>query len=94
MAERDFSDVMKETMNTIALGLKKIGPDVGHELKRLHSLGATELANALFSGSAFTLYGPNNERPTPNLDKGSQEHEHGVHGATSEPEQERGGREM
>lgn len=89
---RDFSEVMTETMNTIAPGLKKIGPDIGDELKRLHSLGATELANALFSGSAFTLYGPNNEQPTRETDKGGLEH--GVHGATSEPEQERGGREM
>ncbi len=98
MAARDFFEVMKETVNTIAPGLKNFGPEVGAELSRLGTQGAMEMAQALFNGAAFTPYGPGQYTPTPELGKGMPEgtQEHGVHGAAAQPEQERerGGREM
>ena len=95
MAARDFFEVMKETVNAIAPGLKNFGPEVGAELSRLGTQGAMEMAQALFNGAAFTPYGPGQYTPSPEMDKGAMEH--GVHGATTPqpaPEQERGGREM
>lgn len=94
MAARDFFEVMKETVNALAPGLKNFGPEIKVELSRLGTQGAMEMAQALFNGAAFTPYGPGQYTPTP--DKGTPEH--GVHGATPQPEQEReqerGGREM
>ena len=95
MAERDFLDVMKEALGTIAPGLKNFGPEVGAELKRLGTQGQMELANALFNGSAFVPYGPGQYTPTPELENGGKEAEPGLQ-QEQEPqkEQERGGREM
>jgi hypothetical protein len=94
MAARDFFEVMKETINAIAPGLKNFGPEVGAELSRLGTQGAMEMAQALFNGAAFTPYGPGQYTPTPELDKGSPEQ--GIQ--ESEPQQQqvqdRGGREM
>ncbi len=90
MADRDFSDVMKEALGAIAPGLKNFGPEVGEELKRLGRQGSMELANTLFNGSAFVPYGPGAYAEEPKLDNGGKE-------AEPEPqqqEQERGGREI
>ena len=53
MADRDFFDVMKETLGAMAPGLKNFGAEVGVEMERLGTHGQMELANALFNGSAF-----------------------------------------
>ncbi len=94
MAARDFFEVMKETVNAIAPGLKNIGPQVEAETERLIKLGAAEIAHALFGGSAFTLYGDGQKSQTPWLVQGPPEH--GVHDTTPQPEQQqdRGGIEM
>jgi hypothetical protein len=39
------------------LSLGKIGRDIMAELGRLGKQGSSELANALFSGTAFVIYG-------------------------------------
>ena len=93
MAERDFFDVMKETLGTVAPGLKNFFPEVGVELKRLRTQGAMELAQALFNGSAFTPYGPGQYTEKPDLDNGGKEAEPGLE-QEPQKEQERGGREM
>lgn len=92
MAKRDFFEVMKEAITAIAPGLENIRPEVGAELSRLGTQGAMEMAQALFNGAAFTPYGPGQYTPTPEVDKGSQEHE--VQKTQPHQEQERGGREM
>jgi hypothetical protein len=84
----DFFEVMKETINTLAPGVKNFGPEVGAELSRLGTQGQMELANALFNGSAFVPYGPGQYTPTPEMDRGSKEPE------SPQIEQERGGLEM
>ena len=89
MADRDFLDVMKESLGKIAPGLKNFGPEVGAELKRLGKQGSMELANTLFNGSAFVPYGPGQYTQAPELDKGGQEAEPDL-----QQEHERGGREM
>ena len=73
MAARDFMEVMKETIDTVAPGLKNMGPEVSAELSRLGTQGAMEMAQALFNGAAFTPYGPGQYTPTPELEKGGQE---------------------
>ena len=88
MATRDFFEVMKETIDTLAPGLKNIGPEVGAELSRLGTQGAMEMAQALFNGAAFTPYGPGQYTPTPEMEKGGQEAE------PQQQEREQGGREM
>jgi len=94
MAERDFFEVMKETMNTIAPGLKNFGPEVKAELSRLGTQGAMELAQALFNGAAFTPYGPGQYTPTPELDKGNQEQVVQEPEPQQQSERDLGGREM
>jgi hypothetical protein len=94
MAERDFFEVMKETMNTIAPGLKNFGPEVSAELHRLGKQGATELAQALFNGAAFTPYGPGQYTPTPEFDKGNQEQGVQEPEPQQQPERDLGSREM
>ena len=90
MADRDFFDVMKETLGAMAPGLKNFGAEVGVEMERLGTQGQMELANALFNGSAFVPYGPGQYTPSPELDQGSQQNEV----AEQNIERERGGREM
>jgi hypothetical protein len=92
MAKRDFVEVMKEAITAIAPGLENVGPQVSAELSRLGTQGTMEMAQALFNGAAFTPYGPGQYTPTPEVDKGGQEHE----GQKPEQQQsqERGGREM
>ena len=90
MADRDFFDVMKETLGAMAPGLKNLGAEVGVELERLGTQGQMELATALFNGSAFVPYGPGQYTPSPELDQGSQQNEV----AEQNIERERGGREM
>ena len=92
MAERNFLDVMKEALDTVAPGLKNMGPEVSAELSRLGTQGAMEMAQALFNGAAFTPYGPGQYTPTPELDKGGQEQAPQI--AELQQQQERGGREM
>ena len=92
MAKRDFIEVMKEAIVAITPSLENVGQEVGAELSRLGTQGAMEMAQALFNGAAFTPYGPGQYTPTPEVDKGSQEHE--VQKAEPDLEQERGGREM
>ena len=75
MAKRDFFEVMKETISTIAPGLKNIGPEVGAEISRLGTQGAIEMAQALFNGAAFTPYGPGQYTPTMEAGKSSPEQE-------------------
>ena len=93
MAE-NFFEVMAEALNALAPGLKKFGPDVSKELKRLTTQGAMESAHALYNGTAFTLYGPGQYPPKTEIGKGV----HGQVNTEMEPqpqaEQERGGREM
>ena len=89
MAERDFFEVMKETLSAIAPGLKNFGPEVGVELKRLGTQGAMEMAQALFNGAAFTPYGPGQYAERPELDNAGQEVEPDL-----QQEHDRGGREM
>jgi hypothetical protein len=92
MAKRDFVEVMKEAITAIAPGLENVGPQISAELSRLGTQGAMEMAQALFNGAAFTPYGPGQYTPTPEVDKGGQEHD--VQKAKPQQEQERGGREM
>jgi hypothetical protein len=92
MAKRDFFEVMKEAITAIAPGLENVGPQVSAELSRLGTQGALEMAQALFNGGAFTPYGPGQYTPTPEVDKGGQEHE--VQKSEPNQEQDRGGREM
>ena len=92
MAKRDFFEVMKEAITAIAPGLENIGPQVSAELSRLGTQGAMEMAQALFNGAAFTPYGPGQYTPTPEMDKGSQEHE--VQKTEPNLEREHPGREM
>ncbi|MGO9597030.1 MAG: hypothetical protein ACLP7Q_03320 [Isosphaeraceae bacterium] len=92
MAARDFFEVMKEALNTVAPGLKNMGPEVSAELSRLGTQGAMEMAQALFNGAAFTPYGPGQYTPTPELDKGGQEQ--GIQQAEQQQHQECSGREM
>jgi hypothetical protein len=94
MAKRDFFDVMKEAITAIAPGLENIGPEIGAELSRLGTQGAMEMAQALFNGAAFTPYGPGQYTPTPDVDKGSQEHEVQKTEPHQEQGREQGGREM
>ena len=92
MAMREFIEVMKEAITTIAPGLENIGPEIGAELSRLGTQGATEMAQALFNGAAFTPYGPGQNPTTPEVGKGGQEYE--VQKTGSDLERENGGREM
>jgi hypothetical protein len=92
MAERGFFEVMKEAITAMAPGLENIGPQVSAELSRLGTQGALEMAQALFNGGAFTPYGPGQYTPTPEVDKGSQEHE--VQKTEPNMERDQGGREM
>jgi hypothetical protein len=92
MAKRDFFEVMKEAITAIAPGLENVGPQVSAELSRLGTQGALEMAQALFNGGAFTPYGPGQYTPTPEVDKGSQEHE--VQKTEPNMERDQGGREM
>jgi len=92
MAKRGFFEVMKEAITAIAPGLENVGPEVSAELSRLGTQGALEMAQALFNGGAFTPYGPGQYTPTPEVDKGSQEHE--VQKTEPNMEREHGGREM
>ncbi len=94
MAKRDFFDVMKEAITAIAPGLENIGPEMGAELSRLGTQGAMEMAQALFNGAAFTPYGPGQYTPTPEVDKGSQEHDVQKTDPTQGQEREQGGRQM
>jgi hypothetical protein len=92
MAARDFFDVMKEKLDTLAPGLKNMGPELSAELSRLGTQGALEMAQALFNGAAFTPYGPGQYTPTPELDKGGQEQGRQI--TEPQQQQERAGREM
>jgi len=56
LAKQLFSGI-KETAQAIAPGLKDLGPEIGAEMKRMGAQGASELAHALFSGSAYVPYG-------------------------------------
>ncbi len=94
MAKRGFFEVMKEAITTIAPGLENVGPQVSAELSRLGTQGALEMAQALFNGGAFTPYGPGQYTPTPEVDKGSQEHEVQKTEPNQGQEREHGGREM
>ena len=89
MAERDFSDVMKEALNKIASRLKDFGPELGEELKRLGKQGSMEIANSLYNGSDFVPYGPGAYGEEPEVKKGGQDVEPEL-----QQEHERGGREM
>lgn len=92
MAAREFFEVMAETLNALAPGLKNAGPEVSAELSRLGTQGAMEMAQALFNGAAFTPYGPGQYTPTPELNQGGQEQ--GVEQPEPQQQLERGGREM
>lgn len=67
--------------------LNRILADVGAEAKRLGTQGASELASAQFNGHGFVPYGPGQITPSPDLPKEQSQ-------AISQPEIERGGREM
>jgi len=72
-----FMDILKTVGEAVqqAPGLSNAIADIKAEASRKVELGASELANALFHGQGFVLYGPNG-RPA--------EHE-----KPNEPEQER-----
>jgi hypothetical protein len=92
MAARDFFEVMKVAIAAIAPGLKNFGPQVSAELKRQATLGASEMAHLIFTGSAYVPYGPGQYTDAPDLDKAGQEHD--LQKAEPDLEREQGGREM
>jgi hypothetical protein len=94
MAKRDFFDVMKETLNAIAPGLKNIVPEVGAELNRQVTQGSLETAQVIYNGAAFTPYGPGQYTPTTEAGKGNQEQEVQKAEPQKEQEREHDGREM
>ncbi len=89
MAAREFIEVMAETLNAIAPGLKDFGPDVTAEMSRLGTQGQMEMANALFNGSAFVPYGPGQYTPMPELNQGVHDQDF----PDLDQQQERGGME-
>jgi hypothetical protein len=74
------------------LSLTKMREDIGRELKHLAALGAQELANVLYHGSAFVLYPRDQDQQKLTLEQIKAEpiqerpHEH-------DHQRERGGRE-
>lgn len=93
MAKRDFSNVMNEQLAARPSGWERFVFEINNERKRLATLGATELAHALFGGSAFTLYGDGQKLPKPMLDQGQEQKDYQA-APNPEQEQERGGRDM
>ena len=95
MSQRGFVDVMKEALAEMAPGLKGAVAEMGAELGRLGNHGRTELAAALFGGNGgFVMYGPLQNTPTPEVGKGSPEHEVQKAEPHHGQERERGGIEM
>lgn len=94
MSQRGFVDVMKEALAEMAPGLKGAVAEIGAELNRLGKQGSLEMAQALFNGGAFTPYGPGQYTPTPEVGKGSQEHEVQKAEPHHGQEREHGGREL
>lgn len=84
---------VKEAFLTVAPGLKDMIPEAKDQLKHMGSLGAHELANALFGDGAFVLYprAENNNQsvdgPEQAQDGHTMQQDHGQH-------LERGGRSM
>jgi hypothetical protein len=61
-------EAVKEAFLAIAPGLKNAGQEIKEELTHKASMGAHELAAALFNGSGFVMY-----------PRGGQD-DHGIHG--------------
>jgi hypothetical protein len=55
-ASETFMDMLKDNV-------QRIGPEISSTLEHHAGRGATELANALFGGQAFVLYGHGNSHP-------------------------------
>ena len=94
MKQRGFVDVMRETLAELAPGLKGAVAEIGAELGRLGVQGQMEMASALFSSNGFVPYGPGQYTPTPEVGKGSPEHEVQKAEPHHGQEREHGGREM
>jgi len=93
MAKRTFVDVMKETINAIAPGLKNIVPEVVAEVSRQGTQGSLEWAQLMYTGG-FHSYGPGQQTPSLEAGKGNQEHEVQKAEPQKEQEREHDGREM
>ena len=94
MAQRDFSNVMNEQLARRTTGKNGVIKDISNEIKRLGTQGAMELAHVLFTGSAFTPYGPGQYDPKDKKqDQGVDNHQP-AQTAQPEQQQERGGMEM
>ena len=60
-----FMEILKnvgETVLHVAPGLRNAPSEIGEQLNRSGQLGASEIANGLYHGHGFVLYGPN-QRP-------------------------------
>jgi hypothetical protein len=89
-----FMEIVKnvgEAVLDVAPGLRNLPSQAADQLGRMGQLGASEIANGLYHGSGFVLYGPNQrpgnpekavESPTiepPSIDPPSIEsHEHSL----------------
>jgi hypothetical protein len=67
-----MSENAKRLFDSLAPGLKNMGPELAAELKRLGTQGQMEFASALFNGNAFVPYGPGQYTPSH-----EPEHQHG-----------------
>ena len=90
-------DVLKETANIVAPGLKDLIPEAKAQLTHMAAHGAHELAAALFNGNqggnAFVMYPRSTGKDDPAREQ-NQHQGHGVHGPEAQreqPQQERGG---
>jgi hypothetical protein len=73
---------------TAGLTFNKILRDLGAETKRQWAQGRAELANALFTGSAFVAYGEGQQSPKQPKEQGIEKP------AMEQPQQENDGRDM
>jgi hypothetical protein len=92
-----MSKKSQQLFKQLEAGLGRVMREVGSELTRQKSLGASELAAAIFSGqsNAFVLYGPNqrpgqreqgqNSEQTQTHDQG---HAHGQQAGNSKEQQQ------
>ena len=65
MSQSRFMEILKtvgETVLQVAPGLSKAPSEIGAQLDRMAQLGSSEIANGLYHGHGFVLYGPN-QRP-------------------------------
>jgi len=68
-----FMDLLKE-------GAQRMGNEIGNEFTRQVGRGASEAANALFSGQGFVLYGHGNSHPANENQLGKENSGQGAEG--------------